>query len=286
VTVLAPPARQKLSADFIAASCRNRILTGLASAIVASSYDESSIADIVRAAGCARKTFYRTFGSKRRAAIELLTDVCPPLGKEYADKDPASDALALLAVEITALFKVGRADKALSDIDRYGAVVEGLGQREIPEGDRSQGNPLNQALPPGRSHLSRDFVAANHRHRLLLAAADVVAECGYARTTVGHIVRLASVSRRSFYDHFETKDGIGAALLEVGQVEDVEPGSAVGWVAIEIIADRVGGSALAKARLERALDVLLKDLRGCSTDCRKCHSARHSTAPVPKEGES
>ena len=44
-----------------------------------------------------------------------------------------------------------------------------------------------------------------HRRRLLEGMAHAVAAKGYAETTIADIVREASVSRRTFYEHFSTK---------------------------------------------------------------------------------
>ncbi|WP_240980098.1 TetR/AcrR family transcriptional regulator [Ramlibacter agri] len=51
-----------------------------------------------------------------------------------------------------------------------------------------------------------------HRGRLLEGMARAVAAKGYADTTIADIVREASVSRRTFYEHFSTKAGCLIAL--------------------------------------------------------------------------
>ena len=61
-------------------------------------------------------------------------------------------------------------------------------------------------LPPGRHGLPREFVVHNQRERLIAGLAEAVAENGYAGTTIGHITRHAAVSRRTFYEHFSSKD--------------------------------------------------------------------------------
>jgi AcrR family transcriptional regulator len=61
-------------------------------------------------------------------------------------------------------------------------------------------------LPPGRHGLPREFVAHNQRERLIAGLAEAVAENGYAGTTIAHITRHAAVSRRTFYEHFNSKD--------------------------------------------------------------------------------
>jgi AcrR family transcriptional regulator len=61
-------------------------------------------------------------------------------------------------------------------------------------------------LPPGRHGLPREFVAHNQRERLIAGLAEAVAENGYSGTTIAHITRHAAVSRRTFYEHFSSKD--------------------------------------------------------------------------------
>jgi AcrR family transcriptional regulator len=53
-----------------------------------------------------------------------------------------------------------------------------------------------------------------HRGRLLRGMAQAVAAKGYADTTIADIVREASVSRRTFYEHFHDKAECLIALYE------------------------------------------------------------------------
>jgi len=66
--------------------------------------------------------------------------------------------------------------------------------------------PELSRLPPGRHGLPREFVIHNQRERLIAGLAEAVAENGYASTTIAHITRHAAVSRRTFYEHFASKD--------------------------------------------------------------------------------
>ncbi len=58
------------------------------------------------------------------------------------------------------------------------------------------------------------------RSRLIAGAVCAIEELGYAQTTVGHITRRASVSRRTFYELFANREECLAAVLEdlVGQI--------------------------------------------------------------------
>ena len=61
-------------------------------------------------------------------------------------------------------------------------------------------------LPAGRHGLPREFILQNQRERITTALVDVVAERGYNATTVANITKAASVSRRTFYEHFPDKE--------------------------------------------------------------------------------
>lgn len=62
------------------------------------------------------------------------------------------------------------------------------------------------------AHASSITDTPTHRSRLLSALAKALAEQGYATVTIADIVRLAGVSRRTFYEHFEGKQACFEAL--------------------------------------------------------------------------
>jgi len=74
-------------------------------------------------------------------------------------------------------------------------------------------------LPPGRHGLPREFVARNQRERLIAGLAEAVAENGYSGTTIAHITRHAAVSRRTFYEHFNSKDECFIAAYDTVMTE-------------------------------------------------------------------
>jgi AcrR family transcriptional regulator len=69
-------------------------------------------------------------------------------------------------------------------------------------------------LPAGHHGLSAAQVAESQRERLLAAMVRAVAGKGYAATTIGDVVAVASVSTRSFYENFESKDQCFLAALD------------------------------------------------------------------------
>ena len=69
-------------------------------------------------------------------------------------------------------------------------------------------------LPGGHHGLSRQQILDSQRERLLAAIASEVAERGYRATTITEVVKLASVSTRDFYEHFEGKEDCFIAAFE------------------------------------------------------------------------
>ena len=74
-----------------------------------------------------------------------------------------------------------------------------------------------RALRPlhgGRHSIPADVLAHNQRERLLAALASCAAEHGYNATTISQITSAASVSRRTFYEHFAGKEECFLAAYE------------------------------------------------------------------------
>jgi AcrR family transcriptional regulator len=69
-------------------------------------------------------------------------------------------------------------------------------------------------LPRGRHRLSREEVEGSQRRRLLRAMGEVMAEKGYARTSVADILRRARVSRETFYELFDSKEDCFMSAFE------------------------------------------------------------------------
>src|SRR3954462_6669890 len=67
-------------------------------------------------------------------------------------------------------------------------------------------------LPPGPRPVTRDAAPADQRHRILRAAADLIAELGFQGTTAEMIIRRAKVGYGTFYKHFDDKE---ACLLDL-----------------------------------------------------------------------
>ena len=59
------------------------------------------------------------------------------------------------------------------------------------------------------------------RRRLLDALEASIAEDGYPKTTVAGIVRRARTSRRTFYEHFDSREACFVALLSDANVDQI-----------------------------------------------------------------
>jgi len=66
--------------------------------------------------------------------------------------------------------------------------------------------PLYHRLPHGPNGLGREEVARNQRSRLYGGMIESVSQRGYQATTVAHVIGLAGVSRRAFYELFPNKE--------------------------------------------------------------------------------
>src|SRR5580692_7927002 len=71
---------------------------------------------------------------------------------------------------------------------------------------RGEVSPMYRRLPHGPNGMRREDVARNQRARLYGAMIESVAQRGYQATTVAHVIGLAGVSRRAFYEQFANKE--------------------------------------------------------------------------------
>ncbi len=92
------------------------------------------------------------------------------------------------------------------------AAGKSKGEKVAAEAKEPASSPR---LPAGRHGLPREFIAQNQRERIITALVDTIAERGYNATTVAHITKAASVSRRTFYEHFAGKEAGFLAAYEM-----------------------------------------------------------------------
>lgn len=109
-------------------------------------------------------------------------------------------------------------------------------------------------LPRGPHRLSREEVEQSQRQRLLIGAAEAVADKGYTATSVADIIDRAGVSRATFYRLFDDKLDCFLAASRLGS------GIVMAVLAEEMdqITEEPGLSALDK--VDRLLAVYLQTL--------------------------
>lgn len=93
--------------------------------------------------------------------------------------------------------------------------------RALPWASRPADDPLPRLLPRGRSALQQSEAAARRRERILSAIARLVAEKGYAATSVADVVVVARVTRSAFYSHFANKQDAFLAAQMVSLQEGI-----------------------------------------------------------------
>jgi AcrR family transcriptional regulator len=74
---------------------------------------------------------------------------------------------------------------------------------------------LNEPLPRGRHGLPREAVTESQRNRIHQAMIEVVAERGYPETRVVDVIGVAGVSRKTFYELFDSKEDCFLAAYDV-----------------------------------------------------------------------
>lgn len=86
-----PQGRHGLSREFVVRNQRDRITAGMIAAVAERGYHETSIADVVRAAGLSRRTFYSYFSSKEECFLATYDLVATHL-LEVAEAAAATEA--------------------------------------------------------------------------------------------------------------------------------------------------------------------------------------------------
>ncbi len=99
--------------------------------------------------------------------------------------------------------------------------------------------------------MGREEVARNQRARLYGAMIESVSQRGYAATTVAHVIGLAGVSRRAFYEQFENKEQCFLATYDI-VVARARKGMLEAWAGQHGWANRV--HAACRALLDQAAD--------------------------------
>ena len=115
-------------------------------------------------------------------------------------------------------------------------------------------------IPGGRHGLAPDLVSADQRARLHAAMVQVVAERGYVAATVEDLISRAGVSRRTFYENYENKQGCLIAACDVVLAEWRREGLRAYQAAVADGRREIGSRI--RAGLEALFDLVLSDPLG------------------------
>ena len=74
---------------------------------------------------------------------------------------------------------------------------------------------MYRRLPHGPHGMGREAVARHQRARLYGAMIEAIDRQGYKATTVAHVIALAGVSRRAFYEQFANKEDCFLATYDI-----------------------------------------------------------------------
>jgi AcrR family transcriptional regulator len=80
---------------------------------------------------------------------------------------------------------------------------------------RKRAANLSEPLPRGRHGLPREAVAESQRNRIHQGMIEVVSERGYPETRVVDVIGVAGVSRKTFYELFDSKEDCFLAAYDV-----------------------------------------------------------------------
>jgi AcrR family transcriptional regulator len=229
--------RPRISADYLTANTQRRIIAGTASVVAERGYEAATVADIVKACGVARNTFYENYGSKEQAALAIVA----ALGIEIEDLSE-SPSVDVLAIELAAIHRSGDPARASDQILAGEQLVRFLAECKVAAPPPSS-DPREGTLPPGRHGLPAEFVKANQRTRLLTGTAASIVERGYPAVRISDITGAGAVSRRTFYEHFDSAADATRAMIDAAVTTNALDGSStrsgIFAVAAEIVAARL-----------------------------------------------
>jgi AcrR family transcriptional regulator len=101
--------------------------------------------------------------------------------------------------------------------------------------------------PAMAAGIPESLAGEDARSRLLRAMAVAVSEKGYGATTVADVVRIARVSRRTFYEHFDDRESCFLAL-----------GDELSQFFLDLVADTASLDLPWRERVDRTLEAYLR----------------------------
>jgi AcrR family transcriptional regulator len=99
-----PPGRHGLPREFVVKNQRDRLASGIISTVAERGYNETTITQIVEAAGVSRRTFYTYFSSKEECYVdtwELISNFITEVAAEAAQQESSWPAKVRARLEAT-----------------------------------------------------------------------------------------------------------------------------------------------------------------------------------------
>jgi AcrR family transcriptional regulator len=197
------PSRASFGVEVLAAGDAARARRDMTMRVIASlidagrqEMDDPEAVPHTTAEALAGSAYGQIYSRVVRGAVEELPELVPQL--------MSAAVMPYLGIE-AAMNELSRESGALEGYAR-GVARKRSDKSEDPPTGAEDYPPELARLPPGRHGLPREFVTHNQRERLIAGIAEAIAEHGYSGTTIAHITRAAAVSRRTFYEHFSSKD--------------------------------------------------------------------------------
>jgi TetR/AcrR family transcriptional regulator len=119
------PGRQRLSRDEVKDHQRTRILGALETAMSANGYHDTSVADIIKAAGVSRQTFYELFSSKQDCFMAGWARRQQTVIEAVADTSASAAPMERFATLLHAYLTVMANNPALSRLYLLGVYAAG-----------------------------------------------------------------------------------------------------------------------------------------------------------------
>lgn len=109
-----PPGRHGLPREFVVSNQRGRLAAGTIAAVVEHGYHETTVTQIVQAAGVSRRTFYQYFGSKEECFVDTYRVVEDFLLHEMDNAGQDHGCFDLLGARLAAGLEVFAANPDLA----------------------------------------------------------------------------------------------------------------------------------------------------------------------------
>jgi AcrR family transcriptional regulator len=149
-----PPGRHGLSREFVVENQRQRIAAGMIEVVVSRGYNDTTVSEVVTAAGISRRTFYNYFGDKREAFFDVYGQVADFVREamEEAGSSRRGGWAGQVRARLEALLDIFAANP---DLARFALVVPPAAGGEVAAVYRGFLEAILEIIREGRPKKSR-----------------------------------------------------------------------------------------------------------------------------------